>query len=163
MQKKFKYKIFDLTPTITNINNFKQPQKKALVVPTRPVLKSQTESSKNVIVNKNFGQKVKGPVFQVLAPPQPLSKQSMASNSKASFVRVKNSQVKMLNAPRISISPTASVSEPPKPKCPCYKKSQLCEVCLSRHRKLSAPRAGTPGFRPPEVLLKSVQQTTGTD
>jgi hypothetical protein len=137
--------------------------KKAMASSGRPVLISQTGSTKNVIVNKNLKHKIPGPVFQVLAPPQskPMTKQPMTNNSKASFVRVKNSQVKMLNAPRVSVSPTASVAENPKPKCPCYKKSQLCEVCLGRQRKLTAPRAGTPGFRPPEVLLKSVQQTTG--
>lgn len=135
-----------------------------MTVSSRPVLISYTDSTKNVIVNKSSKQKIVGPVFQVLAPPQskPMTKQPMTNNSKASFVRVKNSQVKMLSAPRLSISPTASVAEKLKPKCPCYKKSQLCEVCLGRQRKLTAPRAGTPGFRPPEVLLKSVQQTTGT-
>jgi len=126
------------------------------------IVNSGTDSKKNVIVNSSTRQKISGPVFQVLAQSKPMAKQPMSNNSKASFVRVKNSQVKMLSAPRASISPKTSAVETPKPKCPCYKKSQLCEVCLGRQRKLTAPRAGTPGFRPPEVLLKSVQQTTGT-
>jgi len=138
---------------------------------TRPALKSQTGNSKNIIVNIQTGPKVGGPLFQMLAPPQPIQipKQTIANNTKTSFVRVKNSQVKMLNAPLASTSFSSSSSAllaseraaTPKPKCPCYKKNQLCEVCLSRNKKLAAPRAGTPGYRPPEVLLKTMQQTTG--
>ncbi len=38
----------------------------------------------------------------------------------------------------------------------------MCGRCLSR-RSQKAARAGTPGFRPPEVLLKSEHQTTAVD
>ncbi|CAH1402517.1 unnamed protein product [Nezara viridula] len=47
-------------------------------------------------------------------------------------------------------------------RCECDRKARVCNTCLSR-KGGSAPRAGTPGFRAPEVLLKSHDQTTAVD
>uniref|UniRef100_A0A8C5TMA6 non-specific serine/threonine protein kinase n=1 Tax=Malurus cyaneus samueli TaxID=2593467 RepID=A0A8C5TMA6_9PASS len=44
--------------------------------------------------------------------------------------------------------------------CDCYETDRVCSVCLSRRQQV-APRAGTPGFRAPEVLTKCPTQTTG--
>lgn len=44
--------------------------------------------------------------------------------------------------------------------CKCFNKPLVCSICLLRKTQ-EAPRAGTPGFRPPEVLLKYPNQTTG--
>ncbi|XP_075471675.1 cell division cycle 7-related protein kinase isoform X2 [Ascaphus truei] len=44
--------------------------------------------------------------------------------------------------------------------CDCYATDRVCSVCLSRRQQV-APRAGTPGFRAPEVLTKCPNQTTG--
>nr|XP_023961647.1 cell division cycle 7-related protein kinase isoform X2 [Chrysemys picta bellii] len=44
--------------------------------------------------------------------------------------------------------------------CDCYATDRVCSVCLSRRQQV-APRAGTPGFRAPEVLTKCPTQTTG--
>uniref|UniRef100_A0A8C5WKW6 non-specific serine/threonine protein kinase n=1 Tax=Leptobrachium leishanense TaxID=445787 RepID=A0A8C5WKW6_9ANUR len=46
--------------------------------------------------------------------------------------------------------------------CECFEKGQVCSVCLRRNKQV-APRAGTPGFRPPEVLTKCPNQTTAID
>lgn len=46
--------------------------------------------------------------------------------------------------------------------CECLKASQVCSVCKARP-DLVAARAGTPGFRAPEVLLKYLLQTTLID
>ncbi|XP_044157217.1 cell division cycle 7-related protein kinase isoform X3 [Bufo gargarizans] len=46
--------------------------------------------------------------------------------------------------------------------CDCYKRDQVCSICLARTRQV-APRAGTPGFRAPEVLTKCPNQTTAID
>lgn len=46
--------------------------------------------------------------------------------------------------------------------CDCFQKPQICKVC-SKKNEIFAPRAGTPGFRAPEVLLKTVEQTTAID
>lgn len=42
-------------------------------------------------------------------------------------------------------------------RCDCYGRARVCTKCTNR-RSQKAARAGTPGFRPPEVLLKSEHQ-----
>ncbi|NXX99165.1 CDC7 kinase, partial [Centropus bengalensis] len=46
--------------------------------------------------------------------------------------------------------------------CDCYATDRVCSICLSRCQQV-APRAGTPGFRAPEVLTKCPTQTTAID
>ncbi|KAG8555732.1 hypothetical protein GDO81_017789, partial [Engystomops pustulosus] len=46
--------------------------------------------------------------------------------------------------------------------CNCYARDQVCSLCLARNRQV-APRAGTPGFRAPEVLTKCPHQTAAID
>ncbi|XP_057190140.1 cell division cycle 7-related protein kinase isoform X1 [Triplophysa rosa] len=46
--------------------------------------------------------------------------------------------------------------------CSCYMTDRICNVCLSRKQQV-APRAGTPGFRAPEVLTKCPNQGTAID
>nr|CAD7407021.1 unnamed protein product [Timema cristinae] len=50
----------------------------------------------------------------------------------------------------------------PSGQCPCYGQPVVCSLCKQK-KPLLAARAGTPGFRPPEVLLKYQQQTTAVD
>ncbi|XP_012347135.1 cell division cycle 7-related protein kinase isoform X1 [Apis florea] len=47
-------------------------------------------------------------------------------------------------------------------KCYCFGKAKVCSLCISRPEQ-TAPRAGTPGFRAPEVLLKYPSQTPAID
>ncbi|XP_029041669.1 cell division cycle 7-related protein kinase-like isoform X1 [Osmia bicornis bicornis] len=47
-------------------------------------------------------------------------------------------------------------------KCYCFGKPKVCSLCTSRPDQ-TAPRAGTPGFRAPEVLLKHLSQTPAID
>ncbi|XP_055007818.1 cell division cycle 7-related protein kinase [Boleophthalmus pectinirostris] len=46
--------------------------------------------------------------------------------------------------------------------CSCYNTDRVCNICLSRKQQI-APRAGTPGFRAPEVLTKCPNQGTAID
>ncbi|KAK4303623.1 hypothetical protein Pmani_024382 [Petrolisthes manimaculis] len=46
--------------------------------------------------------------------------------------------------------------------CHCYGSAKVCRVCIGRSNQV-APRAGTPGFRAPEVLLRHPHQGTGVD
>ncbi|XP_068995639.1 cell division cycle 7-related protein kinase [Embiotoca jacksoni] len=46
--------------------------------------------------------------------------------------------------------------------CDCYLTDHVCNVCMSRKQQV-APRAGTPGFRAPEVLTKCPNQGTAID
>ncbi|XP_003747445.1 cell division cycle 7-related protein kinase [Galendromus occidentalis] len=47
-------------------------------------------------------------------------------------------------------------------RCLCFGRNEVCNVCLSRPTEV-APRAGTPGFRAPEVLMKFRNQSTAID
>ena len=46
--------------------------------------------------------------------------------------------------------------------CKCFGLDQICKLCTKRNECM-APRAGTPGFRAPEVLLKHLCQTSAID
>lgn len=46
--------------------------------------------------------------------------------------------------------------------CYCYGKPTICNLCIIK-KEVHASRAGTPGYRPPEVLLKHTNQTTAVD
>ncbi|XP_023137656.1 cell division cycle 7-related protein kinase [Amphiprion ocellaris] len=46
--------------------------------------------------------------------------------------------------------------------CNCYMTDRVCNICMSRKQQV-APRAGTPGFRAPEVLTKCPNQGTAID
>ncbi|XP_068593670.1 cell division cycle 7-related protein kinase [Cebidichthys violaceus] len=46
--------------------------------------------------------------------------------------------------------------------CNCYLTDRVCNICMSRKPQV-APRAGTPGFRAPEVLTKCPNQGTAID
>ncbi|XP_069823759.1 cell division cycle 7-related protein kinase isoform X2 [Dendropsophus ebraccatus] len=56
----------------------------------------------------------------------------------------------------------AASTGPTSQTCECYARDQVCNICLARSRQV-APRAGTPGFRAPEVLTKCPNQTTAID
>lgn len=47
-------------------------------------------------------------------------------------------------------------------KCCCFGKPKVCSICTLRPEQAAA-RAGTPGFRAPEVLLKHPSQTQAID
>ncbi|ALC49511.1 l-1-G0148 [Drosophila busckii] len=47
-------------------------------------------------------------------------------------------------------------------KCYCFANPSVCINCLMK-KEVHASRAGTPGYRPPEVLLKYADQTTAVD
>nr|6YA7_A Chain A, Cell division cycle 7-related protein kinase,Cell division cycle 7-related protein kinase,Cell division cycle 7-related protein kinase [Homo sapiens] len=55
-----------------------------------------------------------------------------------------------------------SQNKPASLTCDCYATDKVCSICLSRRQQV-APRAGTPGFRAPEVLTKCPNQTTAID
>ncbi|XP_054262926.1 cell division cycle 7-related protein kinase [Macrosteles quadrilineatus] len=76
-----------------------------------------------------------------------------------SFVRVQNSQVQ---TGQKSLFPRPTAPVPRNDVCDCYRRARICNTCITR-KALNAPRAGTPGFRPPEVLLKYPYQTTAVD
>ncbi|XP_063481580.1 cell division cycle 7-related protein kinase isoform X4 [Symphalangus syndactylus] len=74
----------------------------------------------------------------------------LATKKKAISTKVMNSGVMRKTASSCPASLT----------CDCYATDKVCSICLSRRQQV-APRAGTPGFRAPEVLTKCPNQTTG--
>ncbi|XP_003784212.1 cell division cycle 7-related protein kinase isoform X1 [Otolemur garnettii] len=76
----------------------------------------------------------------------------LATKKKAISTRAMNSGVTRKSA---SSCPTSL-------PCDCYATDKVCSICLSRRQQV-APRAGTPGFRAPEVLTKCPNQTTAID
>ncbi|KAL3871148.1 hypothetical protein ACJMK2_039165 [Sinanodonta woodiana] len=46
--------------------------------------------------------------------------------------------------------------------CHCFGLPQICSFCMTRGQQ-QAPRAGTPGFRSPEVLMRCPEQSTAVD
>ncbi|XP_005271301.1 cell division cycle 7-related protein kinase isoform X2 [Homo sapiens] len=76
----------------------------------------------------------------------------LATKKKAISTKVMNSAVMRKTASSCPASLT----------CDCYATDKVCSICLSRRQQV-APRAGTPGFRAPEVLTKCPNQTTAID
>ncbi|XP_013880800.1 cell division cycle 7-related protein kinase isoform X5 [Austrofundulus limnaeus] len=72
-------------------------------------------------------------------------------------------------APRVSL-PVRTQSSSQKPvkvvqqglTCSCYLTDRVCNICMARKQQV-APRAGTPGFRAPEILTKCPNQGTAID
>ena len=74
------------------------------------------------------------------------------------------------NRPRMQAKRLMESADTPKSRlqdttsliCECFQQAQICEIC-KRKNDVNAPRAGTPGFRAPEVLLRSFEQSTALD
>nr|DBA18085.1 TPA: hypothetical protein GDO54_016375 [Pyxicephalus adspersus] len=60
-----------------------------------------------------------------------------------------------------AVSKTANTC-PEQLTCDCFAKAQICKICMERTKPLAA-RAGTAGFRAPEVLLRCFNQTSAID
>lgn len=79
---------------------------------------------------------------------------------------VKPKQVPLDNSAQVSVKHEALSKNGSKKSgstlklCGCGGRPSVCSICLGRGA-YNAPRAGTQGFRPPEVLLKYTEQTTG--
>lgn len=67
---------------------------------------------------------------------------------------------KRSNENNVSLQPNFAVKR--NNKCHCFGKPKVCMTCLKEPEQL-AHRAGTPGFRAPEVLLKYLLQTSAID
>ncbi|KAL8178333.1 UNVERIFIED_CONTAM: Cell division control protein 7 [Gekko kuhli] len=74
----------------------------------------------------------------------------------------KLSAKKKITAVNNGLAKKAASTCPANLTCDCYAKDRVCSICLSRRQQV-APRAGTPGFRAPEVLTKCPTQTTAID
>ncbi|XP_025994828.1 cell division cycle 7-related protein kinase isoform X2 [Solenopsis invicta] len=69
---------------------------------------------------------------------------------------------KRSNENNMSLQPDFLAKKNVNRKCHCFGKPKICTICLKEPYQV-ASRAGTPGFRAPEVLLKHVLQTSAID
>ncbi|XP_068949947.1 cell division cycle 7-related protein kinase-like isoform X1 [Petaurus breviceps papuanus] len=94
------------------------------------------------------------PAVKLIKQPKPMDVTSRKLTTKKKVVSTKTVTSNLARK-------TASTC-PANLTCDCYATDQVCSVCLSRRQQV-APRAGTPGFRAPEVLTKCPNQTTAID
>ncbi|EDV27547.1 putative cell division control protein 7-like protein 2 [Trichoplax sp. H2] len=69
------------------------------------------------------------------------------------------------NAPQMPTDVVHNENKCPQKATDCtslHGADQICNLCIAK-REQKAPREGTPGFRPPEVLLRYPHQTTAID
>ncbi|XP_033730008.1 cell division cycle 7-related protein kinase-like [Pecten maximus] len=92
------------------------------------------------IANKVFTKRVKSPRRMLLA------KRALMKDREATLTRTGSSQ-----------GHSSGLST-----CQCYGQPIVCTMCTARSNQ-QAPRAGTPGFRSPEVLMKCPDQSTAVD
>lgn len=124
----------------------------------------QQEESKTVSTNRSvFGERnlnIHGSQNSILSksgkPPR-LIEESKKLNTKRKMVPAKSSTSSTSNLTR-KLAGVVSANM----TCGCYMTDRVCSICLSRRQQV-APRAGTPGFRAPEVLTKCQHQTTAID
>ncbi|XP_028667265.1 cell division cycle 7-related protein kinase isoform X2 [Erpetoichthys calabaricus] len=142
--------------------SIKPPVKRSL----SPLLQKNSKTS--LLVNSQrsvFGEKSlnslnsnDGSGSKVVKPSKTISVQSRKiALPKRKMVPVKGSVSTVSNQ-----SQKSSSQCPINLTCDCYMTDRVCNICLSRRQQV-APRAGTPGFRAPEVLTKCPNQTTAID
>ena len=116
--------------------------------PRRNLLEKQTQQRiRDSDVKQPLQQQPQQEEDQQLA--QPLSKPKVASVTGLSTAPVGRKDYKRSGHKQASGS-----------GCQCFGNMSVCSLCNARIHQHAA-RAGTPGFRAPEVLLKNPNQTTG--
>ncbi|KAK1790721.1 hypothetical protein P4O66_014579 [Electrophorus voltai] len=109
------------------------------------------ERNLNSINHNNLTDKIEGH----------LVKPSKADEITARKLASSKRRVLSTRGPATSQKPKDVALNPPL-TCNCYMTDRICNICLSRKQQV-APRAGTPGFRAPEVLTKCPNQGTAID
>ncbi|XP_017875359.1 cell division cycle 7-related protein kinase-like isoform X2 [Ceratina calcarata] len=91
--------------------------------------------------------------------------QEYVEEKRCSNVKLTNSEIPTVKRKRVdenSINFSFKTKKKDAESCYCFGKPRVCSVCMLRPEQ-TAPRAGTPGFRAPEVLLKHASQTPAID
>ncbi|XP_072220475.1 cell division cycle 7-related protein kinase isoform X2 [Leuresthes tenuis] len=154
------------TPTSSSASR-KAPVRKARSVTTTSF--SRTEHTKDLTC------KVQRPVFgernlNSCAPSPSTTRQSASRKELVKPSKMENSATRRHpSAPWFPL-PVRTQSSSQKPQktiqpgltCNCYLTDRVCNICMARKQQ-AAPRAGTPGFRAPEVLTKCPNQGTAID
>lgn len=120
-------------------------------------------------------RKVPRPVFgernlNSCAPAPSTTKQAAVKTELVKSTKEEDLATRRLSAASRGPLPVRSQSSLQKPQravqqgltCNCHQTDRVCNICMSRKQQV-APRAGTPGFRAPEVLTKCPNQGTAID
>ncbi|KAM6918420.1 cell division cycle 7-related protein kinase isoform 1-T1 [Xenentodon cancila] len=145
--------------------------KKARLVTTVTTTSLLTKHSKDLIGLR----KVSRPVFgeKSLNSCMPAPSTTKQGTSKVELIKASKTEDpgsrRHSSAARV-LPPARTQSSSQKPQrsvqqgltCNCYRTDRVCNICMARKQQV-APRAGTPGFRAPEVLTKCPNQGTAID
>ncbi|CAJ1071880.1 cell division cycle 7-related protein kinase isoform X3 [Xyrichtys novacula] len=122
-------------------------------------------------------RKVPRPVFgernlNSCAPAPSTTKQCAIKTEQVKSMRTEDPATRRLSAASrgplpVRTQSSSSSQKPPRTvqqglTCNCRLTDRVCNICMSRKQQV-APRAGTPGFRAPEVLTKCPNQGTAID
>lgn len=158
--------------------------KKTLFSPEKKIENVHIPPPVEDILNPNKGRTFKSPrrvllqkrladqsetIVQPVAKPRSFCLQQMASPGaqlKSPRTTLTSPAASKVRLPFSSSTPLRASHMPMKstlrPKCNCMGENTVCSICTYRPAQ-NAQRAGTPGFRCPEVLLKSSIQGTAVD
>lgn len=164
------------TPTVLHRNNttssLNTPKKLNSII-------NKNNNEVNSILNSSIGfdcdpgkkdLTLKNPNNNSSSPFTSTAKSTSISTSISSQLNEnKNTPTNLLNKPYLTSSfqkyysfQKFSYSSLADNKCTCFNMPFVCEICTTRTNKW-APRAGTAGFRAPEVLFRSTCQTPSVD
>ncbi|TKS80074.1 Cell division cycle 7-related protein kinase [Collichthys lucidus] len=151
--------------------------RKALVKKARSVTTTVTTSTTRTKHTKDLTglRKVPRPVFgernlNSCTPAPSTTKQAAAKTELVKPSKTEDPATRRYSSASRGLLPVRAQSSSQKPQrtvqqsltCNCYLTDRVCNVCMSRKQQV-APRAGTPGFRAPEVLTKCPNQGTAID
>ncbi|XP_065809883.1 cell division cycle 7-related protein kinase isoform X2 [Labrus bergylta] len=166
--------------TTTASTSLPPPTKQSTTLPPSPSSSSTTTSSsasRRALVKKNLTalRKVQRPVFgernlNSCTPTPSTTKYAALKTELLKSVKTEDPANRRLSAASRGPLPVKTQSSGQKPArtvqlgltCNCHLTDRVCNICMSRKQQV-APRAGTPGFRAPEVLTKCPNQGTAID
>ncbi|KAM6989769.1 cell division cycle 7-related protein kinase isoform 1-T1 [Tautogolabrus adspersus] len=151
--------------------------RRALVKKARSVTTTVATSTSHTKHTKNLTalRKVQRPVFgernlNSCTPAPSATKQAALKTELLNSAKTEDPVNRRLSAASRGPLPVKTQSSSQKPArtlqlgltCNCHLTDRVCNICMSRKQQV-APRAGTPGFRAPEVLTKCPNQGTAID
>ncbi|XP_071802214.1 cell division cycle 7-related protein kinase-like [Asterias amurensis] len=143
-------------PLPEKTSEIKRPQSIPRLTELDPNTFNRTIPKTQNTFNSSFLKNPKGtPLVKTFQQPTIMNQKRVVPKKQAQSATKQTQQRQ--GTTRLSSGSSSSVKT-----CNCFGILQVCNVCTSRSGQV-APRAGTPGFRSPEVLLKYPNQTTAVD
>ncbi|XP_038570781.1 cell division cycle 7-related protein kinase [Micropterus salmoides] len=164
-------------PSSSSSTSSSSASRKALIKKTRSVTTAVTTSNSRTKHTKDLTglRKVARPVFgernlNSCTPAPSTTKQTAIKTQLVKPGKAEDPASRKYSSASRGPLPVRTQSSSQKPPrtvqqvltCNCYLTDRVCNICMSRKQQV-APRAGTPGFRAPEVLTKCPNQGTAID